>query len=269
MDELNTDGVFSKPAAAKAVRRVRANGAPAGEAVDVDPVASDVGLKRQQTATSLLYHRLRFDILHGTLAPGERLRVETLRERYKIGSSPIREALSRLSSEELVNFVDQKGFQVSDISIEDLQELTRSRCLLNEIILREAIKNGDEAWEEAIVLAHHRLSRSKKVKDSRPELWGRHHRSFHDALVAACGSRWLRNMSMTLFDCAERYRWRSADLERSTYQERDVDQEHLMIMQATINRDTETAIRLLNEHAVTTARIIIDEWNKDLHQAPN
>jgi DNA-binding GntR family transcriptional regulator len=212
--------------------------------------------KKPQTATSSLYHQLRRDIVQGRLAPGERLRIEILRDRYEIGSSPIREALSRLSSEDLVVLQEQKGFRVANVSIDDLNELTKSRCLLNEIILREAIANGDDAWEEAIVLAFHRMCRAARAKNADTQLWDHHHREFHDALVAACGSKWLRNLSLVMFDCAERYR----KLSQAARLSRDAEQEHSAILQATISRDTQTAIRLLNEHATVTAKIIVDVW---------
>ena len=40
---------------------------------------------------------LRRDILEGALPPGSRLRIEGLRERYSVGASPLREALSQLA----------------------------------------------------------------------------------------------------------------------------------------------------------------------------
>jgi GntR family carbon starvation induced transcriptional regulator len=215
-----------------------------------------VGGSKPQTATSSLYHQLRRDIVHGRLAPGERLRIEILRDRYEIGSSPIREALSRLSSEDLVILQEQKGFRVAEVSIYDLLELTRSRCLLNEIVVRESITNGDDAWEEAIVLAFHRMSRIARADQPDGQLWDHQHRIFHDAIVAACGSKWLRNLSLVLFDGAERYR----KLSQAAHVPRDAEQEHFAIMQATTRRDIPTAIHLLNEHAIVTAKIITDVW---------
>jgi GntR family carbon starvation induced transcriptional regulator len=214
---------------------------------------------KPQTATSSLYHQLRRDIVHGRLAPGERLRIEILRDRYEIGSSPIREALSRLSSEDLVILQEQKGFRVAEVSIEDLHELTRSRCLLNEIVVRESLTNGDDAWEEAIVLAFHRMSRIARADQPDSQLWDQQHRIFHDAIVAACRSKWLRNLSLVLFDCAERYR----KLSQSLQTPRDAEQEHFAIMQAATRRDIPTAIRLLNEHAIFTAKIITDVWGHE------
>jgi GntR family transcriptional regulator, carbon starvation induced regulator len=218
-----------------------------------------------RTATSSVYAQLHREIVVGGLLPGARLRIEELRDRYGVGSSPIREALNRLSAEGLVIAQDQKGFRVADVSLDDLRELTRTRCLVNQITLPEAIANGDEVWEEGIVLGFHRLSRIKIVDSASQEAWDHQHRVFHDALIAACGSRWLRQFAGKLFDYAERYRKLSNAL--AAFPLRDADAEHRSIMEAVINRQTAVAVELLNAHALNTAEIIEKFSGKSLVSA--
>ena len=209
-----------------------------------------------RTAASDVYEQLHREIVIGGLLPGARLRIEELRDRYGVGGIPIREALNRLSAEELVIAQDQRGFRVAEVSLGELRELARTRCLINQITLPEAIANGDQAWEEAIVLKYHRLSRIK-VQDGdakSQESWDRHHRIFHDSLIAACGSRWLRQFAGKLFDYAERYRKLSMQL--ASLPRRDVDAEHRAIMEAVINRQTDTALELLNAHIMNTSEIV-------------
>jgi GntR family transcriptional regulator, carbon starvation induced regulator len=217
-----------------------------------------------RTATSNVYAQLHREIVIGGILPGARLRIEELRDRYGVGSSPIREALNRLSAEGLVIAQDQKGFRVADVSLDDLRELTRTRCLINQISVPEAIANGDQAWEETIVLEFHRLSRIKtQLGDAETqESWDRQHRIFHDALIAACGSRWLRQFAGKLFDYAERYRKLSNAL--AVFPGRDAEAEHRAIMEAMINRQSETAVELLNAHAMKTANIIEIHFGKSL-----
>jgi len=210
------------------------------------------------TLASTVYRQLRHDIVKGILTPGEKLRIESLRDRYGVGGSPIREALNRLCSEGLVSQRDQRGFCVAPVSVDDLQELLRTRCWVNEIALREAIARGDEAWEEAIVLAFHRLLRTPERLPDAPDTpnpeWEQRHRTFHSALIAACDSHWLRGFAEMLFDCADRYRHLSGHVRAQP--QRDIAGEHRAIMEATINRDTATAVRLLNEHAILTAELL-------------
>ena len=80
----------------------------------------------------------------------------------------MREALNRATNDGLVRQSDLRGFYAAPVSAQDLVELTKARCLLAEVCLRESILNGDAAWEEAIVVAHHRLSRARLGPPLRP-----------------------------------------------------------------------------------------------------
>ena len=64
----------------------------------------------EQTLNASVFRQIRADIVACRLAPNERLRVETLRERYGVGGSPLREALMRLEAEGLVDPRAEQGF---------------------------------------------------------------------------------------------------------------------------------------------------------------
>ena len=96
----------------------------------------------QESLTSRVYARLRADILAGRLEPVRKLRIEELRKSYGVGASPIREALSHLASDHLVERLDQRGFRVTDVSGEEFNELRKTRCWLEERALRESIAHG-------------------------------------------------------------------------------------------------------------------------------
>jgi len=207
------------------------------------------------TRTSAIYERLRREIIQGTLLPGEKLRIEVLRTRYDVGGTPLREAMNRLSTEGLVTQSDQRGFRVTPVSADELLELTRTRCWINEVALRESIARGDRNWEEHVLLSLHRLSRIPIVVDNsrmNPD-WSELHRVFHAALLAGCGSRWLMDFNDLLFDCAERYR----NLLAVIGAVRDVHSEHRAIAEAAIERKTALAIGLLNDHYEKTSQTLL------------
>jgi len=211
------------------------------------------------TLASSVYDMMRQDILKGDLPPGEKLRVEYLRDRYGVGASPIREALNRLSVDGVVMRVDQKGFRVATVSVAELDELIKTRCWLEETAIRESIAAGDDAWEERLVLAFHRLSKATRSTEQityaiNPD-WEVLHRAFHLALIGACGSRWLISYCEQLNDLADRYRQLAV---RVTYPRRDELDEHKAIMDAAVNRDPERAVEVLMDHYRRTAEIIRD-----------
>jgi DNA-binding GntR family transcriptional regulator len=206
------------------------------------------------TLATSVFERLRCDILAGVIAPGEKLRIDALRERYGVGASPLREALNRLSALHLVEQIEQRGFRVTLITRAQLLELAQTRCWISEIAVREAISHGDAAWEEAIVLAHHRLRRCHDRISGPTREWELLHRRFHTALIAACPSHWILDFHETLFDLSDRVRHLSTREDRDS---RDVKGEHQAIMEAVTSRDTAKAIELLNAHFSLTADIAI------------
>jgi len=219
-----------------------------------------VGKPASETLASLAYQRLREDIISASHAPGARLRIQELSERYDVGPSPLREALNRLSRDGLVSLSDHKGFSVTPLSRTHLEELTRTRCWLYEIAVRESIVNGDSAWEESVVLAYHRLSRIPRHVEGMDQatynpVWELAHRTFHAALISACRSRWLTGFCEQLFDAADRYRHlsRVSSLRRGLRRD-----EHQEMVAAVTARDAETAVRLLHTHFTRTAERVRD-----------
>jgi len=89
-----------------------------------------------ETLTSRAYASVRRDIIEGRLKPGSKLKIEELRDRYDVGASPIRESLSLLSSDGLVDRIEQRGFRVADISHEEFADILKVRCWLEDRALR-------------------------------------------------------------------------------------------------------------------------------------
>ncbi len=230
--------------------------------------AGNDGAAAPVTLASSVYERLRGDILRGELVPGHKLRIEFVSQRYEAGNSPVREALNRLSSDGLVQRRDQRGFYVAAASAEDLVELTRTRCWLEETGLRESMRVFAPEWEEGVLVALHRLARiprstSPAEYHENPE-WERLHRAFHRSLIAGCGSRWLLSFCDQLADQA--YRYRQLAVQR-IYPKRKEKDEHESIAQAVFRRDADTAVALLTEHYRLTANIILKTGDVPMRDA--
>ena len=212
-----------------------------------------------ETLASLVYNRLLQDILTGKLEPGLKLRLQVLKKDYDVGNSPLREALNRLSENGMVIREENKGFRVATTSVEELEELIRTRCWLEEIALRESIKNGDDQWEERVVLAFHRLSRVSGSSDHEhyhnlPE-WEEKHREFHQAVLSACSSSILLGYCAQLHERTLRYRNIAAVVK---YRERHELEEHRALREAVLDRDADRAAELLHKHFRVTADIVIE-----------
>jgi DNA-binding GntR family transcriptional regulator len=206
-----------------------------------------------QTLNASALSQLRSDIVRCRLMPNERLRVEALRERYGMGTSPIREALMRLEAEGLVELEQNKGFRVCEVSQAKLLDLMRTRIEIESIALRWSIEAGGVEWEANLLSAFHRLQRQTKVDPANAgaisEVWSREHVDFHAALVSACGSPTLMAIRARLFEQAERYVALSI---MSSGPLRDDVTEHRQLMRAALNRETNKAIELNRLHITRT-----------------
>ena len=202
-----------------------------------------------QTLNASALAQLRSDIIACRLMPNERLRVETLRGRYGMGASPIREALMRLEAEGLVELEQNKGFRVSEVSRENLLDLMRTRIEIETIALRWSLEKGGVDWEASLLSAFHRLSRQSKIDPANPdaisEAWSKEHANFHSALVSACGSPTLLSIRSRLFEQADRYVALSI---MSSGPLRDDVTEHKQLMRAALNRELDKTLELNRVH---------------------
>ena len=212
-----------------------------------------------RTVAESIYQRLRQDILWGRFAPGAPLRSDELRSRYDVGISPLREALTRLTSERLVTSIGQRGFRVPPLTAYDVEDTARTRLVIEREALAKSIENGDIRWETAVVAAFHALSRNPIPKEPGPATagWSICHRRFHMALLSACGSRWQMELAELLFDQAERHRLLRVKFAAAERLKRDTAREHKQIFDAALSRDVKAAQQALEKHYVTTAKQVI------------
>ena len=110
--------------------------------------------KPETSSTLRTYHALRGMIVTGELGPSEKLKIDELRRRLHTGASPIREALSLLTSDHLVERLDHRGFRAAAISRENFWEILVLRCTLEDMALRQSlIVYRAESFEAARALA--------------------------------------------------------------------------------------------------------------------
>lgn len=204
---------------------------------------------RDVSATQSAYHRLRGMILRGELEPGQKLKIEALRGMLDTGASPIREALSLLTSDLLVERLDQRGFRTTPTSQSNFEEILSLRCTLEVLALRECIAQATDAWEEELVLSHHRMIRAGR--DAKDDFEAKH-RTFHMTLIGNCASPTLLKFCGQLYDLNIRYRYIAGRMKG--YERRDISNEHEGIVEAATARDADlTADRLLSHYRLTGA----------------
>ena len=224
--------------------------------------------------TEIAYQAIKKAILDAELLPNSPLKVDLLSQETGFGRTPLRETLSRLESERFVTLASNKGYRVANVSYEELADLERAREAIEVSMLKHSIEEGDDTWEGEILAAHHRLMKCQSPIEGEDKVekakWDECHEAFHHTLLSACNSQWLIRMSAQLNEQATRHKralFRDAQIqifplslsklgEAEPLIRQSFDKEHhTKLMQATIDRDTELASKLLQEHISFTLKI--------------
>jgi DNA-binding GntR family transcriptional regulator len=209
-----------------------------------------------RTQARRAYLALRDRILVGALPPLARLKIIDLAAELDISPGAVREALSQLATDKLVEAQEQRGFRVAPISLEELDDLTQTRIQIESLALRQSIERGGEAWEADLRAAH-------RAMEAAPPGFGSaegalRHARFHDALVAGCGSPSLMRVRSGLYDLAERYR---AFALYGAPTRRPAADEHAAIAAAALSRQPDVAVAAMVHHISFTAQLVREALN--------
>jgi len=210
----------------------------------LDLIAKSAG---KPTIAGQIEAQLRHGIQHGILAPGAKLNLDRLRISLDVGLSPLREAVTRLVTEGLIEAEAQRGYTVAPISVANLDEVCALRLELEPYALRKSIEKGGLDWEAAVMGALHRLNKTERTPGDPASLasWEAANNAFHLALVERCDMPLLMKMYKSLVSMNDRYR--HIYLKAAVVQ-RDVIDEHSAIAQAAVERRADDAAALLTRH---------------------
>lgn len=184
-------------------------------------LTDDTG-SRETSATRAAYLSLREMILVGELPAGRKLKIERLRKLLNVGASPVREALSPLKSDMLVERIDQRGFRAAPASIANLEEILMLRSTLEDMALRRPIARATPDWEERVGT----------------ETFEEAQKSFRLALLSNAETPMLERYCSQLYDLNIRYRYLAAGGAR--YQSRGIAAEHEQICNAAVRGKNDT-----------------------------
>lgn len=192
-------------------------------------------------------------IIEGSLRPASRLTLPSLELRFGIGATPLREGLSRLAARGLVTMIGNRGFRVSEITPEDLDDLIVTRSVVEAGALRLSMERRLPEWEDGIVASMFRLRRvieaiGGPIKDGNQE-YDRAHKSFHRALIAGCGAVRLRDLQELLYDQAYRYR---RILGSGGLDPRRALDEHQRLADLALGPDVDAGCKAIAEHLLLT-----------------
>lgn len=208
-----------------------------------------------RTLIERTYVQLREDIVDGRLPPGDKLRVEHLKDHYAVSAGTLREAITRLVSDALVVAEGQRGFRVAPMALDDLLDLTRVRLHLEIEALRASIRSGDTAWRQRVQAAFEELSGIEQpLRAADARRWEALNVRFHAALISGCNSPWTLKVLQQLSQHSERYRRLAIGLPETG---RDVHAEHARICELALSGQEARAALALEVHISATPELLL------------
>jgi len=140
-------------------------------------------MARETVLRQQVYEQIKHDIITCKLAPGEPLSENQFLDRFKVSKTPIREALTSLVQDGLVEYTPNRGFMVTTVSVADIQEIFEARIFFEAELFRLAVKNISDA--EIDELEKQSRADGDAKSPGYAETFLESNRKFHVALAAA------------------------------------------------------------------------------------
>ncbi|MBT2679240.1 GntR family transcriptional regulator [Bacillus sp. ISL-35] len=213
----------------------------------------DLRIENRDTLHLKVCNVIREAIIRGDFKPGERLKQSDLAEKMGVSRMPIREAFRKLESEGLIIMEPHKGAVVKSISIEDIKEIYALRSELEKMAVHQSV---NLLTEEDIEQLSFLVSEMENANDA--DTFVQYNIDFHRLLVKRCKWERLNSFIGTL--------WNGLPQQTPhllTGQIETSNSEHRKILEAVINKDNETAAKLISEHIYRTGEKLIESLKNE------
>ncbi len=207
------------------------------------PKLTAISIERRPALAAIVADRIRDAIVYGELGLGEAVSEERLASMLGVSRTPVREALTHLQLQGLIDIRPQRGSFVFAPSKDDIKELCQFRAMVEIGALRLAYENDRAGALKALQLAQDTQVSAEQAGD-----WvtaARADAQFHTALLKHCGNRVL----LQAYDLiagrigAARFFTRQCDVSR-----RRTGPEHRAIIKSFSRGDIEAAATALAGH---------------------
>jgi DNA-binding GntR family transcriptional regulator len=200
------------------------------------------------------YNTIKERIILCEYPPNSLLNEERLREELKISRTPIRDALSRLEQESLIQILPKRGIMVKSISPEDVEQVFEMRMLIEPYALKKYGHTMDRA-----VLSELEAFFSQKPKDNNSDVIFKRDDEFHHLIVDASKNTFLIDAYRSVYIQNVRLRIINGNFgnDRLTKSQK----EHLEITKWCLKGKWDKAADLMNEHLMISREISYNSIN--------
>ena len=210
--------------------------------------AVDIG--RTASAASIVFESIRHAIINGELMDGEPLRQDEIAAQFNTSRIPVREALTRLEQQGLVESRRYRGAVVAGISASEAEEIFDFRCLLESKVIAVSVR---KMTSQSLLEARRHFQ--SFMDSDEPMEWGDLNRRFHYALYRDSGLDYHLKVIDNALDRVERFL--RAQLLMTDGMEQ-ANREHLEILSACEQGDANLAAKLTREHIEGAKRALVE-----------
>ena len=212
-----------------------------------------------------VFERLRCWILEGEYEPDERLVEEQLAERLGVSRTPIRQALTMLEAEGLVEMAPNRGATVCSFSVDEVWDIYDLRAVLEGHAARRAA--GRIRTQELAVLR----SLAEQMERTTPERFSDHeeeirqlvarNQRFHGTIVTACRNQRLERLVRRTVEIPLMFK---AFFWYTPYERTISNHYHWQILHALEQGDADRAEIVMREHVYEGRDFVIQALKQDL-----
>ncbi len=203
---------------------------------------NSAGIKTIPLLSDRAYERIKHDIIGCTFVPGAEISEAQLCAQYKLGKAPVRMALSRLAHDGLVRAIPRRGYMVTPVTLQDIQDVFALRLLLEPHAARLAAGHVDikrlRVLDE-ICRAGYQAAEPKSITRFLEA-----NKDFHVAIAQAAGNQRLTHAIEQLLDEMTRLLHLGLGMRNRT---QEMQHEHRTLVRALVRGDGATAERICRE----------------------
>jgi DNA-binding GntR family transcriptional regulator len=200
------------------------------------------------------YQSIKLEIIVGALKPGSFLVEEKISKIIHISRGPIREALNRLEKEGFVNIIPYKGTMVSNITQQDVKDISKIREVLEPLAARISLSRISRTDLKKIKKDFIQLISVSENKETKNQFFILD-KDFHKLLNSECGNKKLIDI-LNNFD--DHTNW-FINLFIKKYPYKESIQEHLEIIEAIEKNEEDLVGSTIIKHLERVKNLILSE----------
>ncbi len=201
------------------------------------------------TKSDFAYMHLRAKILSGEFEPGQVLNQATLAPAIGVSTTPLREALRRLSAEGLVELGAHRDARISPLTAEEARDLLEMRRSLDPLA---AFLAAERRTKEDMQAMRESARELRSLTGDATVVDLATHRRFHAAIYRASHNELLIATLDSLWDKADRYRRLGLEVPRGKAERDQKAAEHTRLLDCIIARDGDGAAQIMRDHIETS-----------------